>query len=265
MLEDPGSHQAERFRVLRASLEFANADVDAHTIAVTSAVDGEGKSTTVANLAVALARAGKRIVLLDADLRNPSLHRLFGLADTPGLVDVALGDVELGHALRQIELGDGGSNGAALVRPPGMLEVLPAGQPLHDPDRLGADAAVARIADTLRDHVDLVLIDTPPLLPVGDTIALSARIDALLLASRLKMLSSGAVERTRRILEVTPAAKLGFILTDTAAAETYSHYRYEAYEADRESVPVAAQPAGEASGNGIPAATGRRGLLRRSR
>lgn len=265
MLADPAGHHAERFRVLRTSVEFANA-TDARTIAVTSAVDGEGKSTTVANLAVALARAGKQVAIVDADLRHPSLHRLFNLDDTPGLVDVASGGADLSQALQPIRLDDGASNGAALARHSGRLYVLPAGQPLHDPDRLGAAAAVARVTNTLRERFDLVLIDTPPLLRVGDTIALSAHVDALLLVSRLKMLSTSAVERTRRILEATPAATLGFIVTDTDAGDTYSHYRYGYGDGRKPTAPapVVARPEASAAEKSGPAPR-QRGILRRPR
>ena len=91
MLADPTGSEAEQFRSLRWSLDLANADHDARTIMVTSAVDGEGKSTTVANLAITLARAGRRVVVIDADLVKPHLHRLFGLDQQPGLTDVELG------------------------------------------------------------------------------------------------------------------------------------------------------------------------------
>jgi capsular exopolysaccharide synthesis family protein len=267
MLDDPTSHHAERFRVLRASLDFANSKARAQTIAVTSGVDGEGKSTTAANLAVALARAGKRIVLIDGDLRNPSLHRMFGVEASPGLVDVAVGDVELGSTMRQIDLGESIGDGTAGAAGKGRLELLPAGPPLHDPDQLGADAAIARVAEELRHRADTILIDTPPLLPLGDTIALSAHVDALLLVAQPKMLNTAALERTRRILEATPAAKLGFILTGADGGDA----QYRPYPYDRDRGPAAAEPKvraarpGAEHGNGAAATRGRGGLRRRPR
>jgi succinoglycan biosynthesis transport protein ExoP len=225
MLAKPTSPYAEGFRVLRASLDFANSESRSRTIMVTSAVDAEGKSTTAANLAVALARAGQCVVLIDADLRSPSLHHLFALVERPGVVDVELGDAELGEALRRIDIIAEADRGTALGRRSGSLEVLPAGLALHDPDQLGATAAIARIAQTVRQWADVVLIDAAPLLPVGDSVALSAHVDALLLVARLKMLNMSAVENTRRILDASPAAKLGLILTGSEGADTYSHYR----------------------------------------
>jgi succinoglycan biosynthesis transport protein ExoP len=225
MFAKPTSHYAEGFRVLRASLDFANSESPSRTIMVTSAVDAEGKSTTAANLAVALARAGRRVVLIDGDLRSPSLHHLFALAERPGLVDVELGDADLGEALRQIDITEGAEGGTALGRRSGTLKVLPAGLALHDPDQLGAVAAIARIAQTVCQRADVVLIDAAPLLPVGDSIALSAHVDALLIVARPKMLNMSAVEKTRRILDASPAAKLGLILTGSEGADAYSQFR----------------------------------------
>ena len=148
MLADPTSRNAEQFRALRWSLDLANADQGAQTIMITSAVDAEGKSTTVANLAVALARAGRRVVLVDADLARPHLHRLFDLDQQPGLTDVELGETSLVDALRPISLTEDSSEAADSSRRTGhtgSLEVLPAGSVLEDPDELGFDRAVGRI------------------------------------------------------------------------------------------------------------------------
>ena len=257
MLAQPTSHHAERFRVLRASFDFANPESRSQTIMVTSAVGAEGKSTTAANLAVALARAGRRIVLIDGDLRNPSLHHLFALAQSPGLVDVELGDAELGEALRQIDIPERAQGGAAFGRRSGTLEVLPAGHALHDPDQLGAERAIARIAETVRQRADAVLIDAAPLLPVGDSIALSAHVDALLLVANLKMLNMSAVENTRQILEASPAVKLGLILTGTEGGDAYLHYRLYGGGAKRPTGRrrlrgTASRSEGKATENGAP-------------
>jgi succinoglycan biosynthesis transport protein ExoP len=248
MLAKPTSHYAEGFRVLRASFDFANSESRSRTIMVTSAIGAEGKSTTAANLAVALARAGQCVVLIDADLRSPSLHRLFALPERPGVIDVELGDAQLGEALRQIDITAEADRGPALGRRSGTLEVLPAGLALHDPDQLGAIAAIARIAQTVRQWADVVLIDAAPLLPVGDSVALSAHVDALLLVARLKMLNMSAVENTRRILDASPAAKLGLILTGSEGADAYSQHRRYGGDARRRAGELPPRFAGDASG-----------------
>jgi polysaccharide biosynthesis transport protein len=231
MLAAPQGHEAEAFRVLRASFEYANADYQARTIMVTSAVGGEGKSTTVANLAVALARSGRRVVLIDSDLRRPSLHRYFDLDERPGLIDVELGQVELEQALRAVPITQWYSrlaNGTGPAhRRKGKLEVLTAGHGFQDPDELGVEHTIARIANSLQDHTDLVLIDAAPLLPVGDAIALSAHVDALIVVVRDNSLRRSAFDELRRTLAATHARKLGFILTGAEASEAYTHlYSY---------------------------------------
>jgi receptor protein-tyrosine kinase len=231
MLAAPLSHQAEAFRVLRASFDYANADYQARTIMVTSAVGGEGKSTTVANLAVALARAGRRVVLIDADLRRPSLHRFFDVDERPGLIDVELGHVELEQALRSVpvtQLDSTVANGSRSARRrEGRLEILTAGNALEVPDELGVELTVAGIAKSLQHHADLVLIDAAPLLPVGDAIALSAHVDGLVLVVRLNSLRPSVFDDLRRTLASTPPRKLGFILTGAETSDSYTHfYRY---------------------------------------
>jgi len=223
MLAAPTSHDADQFRLLRVGVDLANRDHQARTIMVTSPVGGEGKSTTVANLAVALARVGHHVVLVDFDLRRPNLHRLFELGDPPGLTDVELGDVALEDALRPITLPAldttprNGSRAGARV---GKLEVLPAGHALQDPDLLGEQPA-AGIFQNLRGRADLVLIDSAPLLPSGDAIALSAQVDAMILVVRLDTLRKSAFDNLRRTLASSPAAKLGFVLADAEMADVY--------------------------------------------
>jgi polysaccharide biosynthesis transport protein len=195
----------------------------------TSAVGGEGKSTTVANLAVALARAGRRVVLIDSDLRRPSLHRLFNLDERPGLIDIELGNVELGEALRPVPVTDWDStdtDGGRNQRK-GKLEVLTAGHAFHAPDELGVELTVARIAESLQERADFVLVDAAPLLAVGDAIALSGHVDALVLVVRLNGINSSEYDDLRRTIASSPTQKLGFILTGAATRDAYTHfYRY---------------------------------------
>jgi Mrp family chromosome partitioning ATPase/capsular polysaccharide biosynthesis protein len=216
MLTAPTSDEAEPIRVLRANFEFAVRAVGAKTIMFTSGVGGEGKSTTVANLAVALARAGRRVVLIDFDLRHPSLHRFFGLGGVPGLIDVTLYEARVDDALSEVRLTDadgqeqvprGATAGA------GRLEVLPMGRMLHDPDQVRADVIVRQIVDQIRDRADYILIDAGPLLPTGDTISLSAHVDAMVLVVRLNLLPVSALDDLGRVLASSPAAKLGFVVT----------------------------------------------------
>jgi len=259
MLADPTSHEAEPFRVLRANLDFANAEHGSRTIMITSAVDAEGKSTTVANLAVALARAGRRVVLIDADVGRPHLHRLFSLDERPGLTDVELGDTWLEEALRPIGLTEEAPEADHLsgrMDRTGILEVLPGGSALQDPDELGFESAVGRIIQRVRGRADIVLVDAPPLL-MGHAIALSAHVDAVVVVVRLKGLRTWALQDMSRILEAAPATKLGFILTGVDKGEGYGqHQRYAASERRAEAKPrlrLTVSPSAADGDGGVPA------------
>ena len=216
MLTAPTSEEAEPIRVLRANFEFAVREVGAKTIMFTSGVGGEGKSTTVANLAVALARGGRRVVLVDFDVRNPGLHRFFGLDGIPGLIDVSLYDVHIETALAEVRLtyADGHEQlPQSVPTGEGRLEVLPLGRTPHDPDQVRADVVVRQIVDQIRGRADYILIDAGPLLPTGDAIALSAHVDAMVPVVRLHMLPLSVLDDLARTLESSPAAKVGFVVT----------------------------------------------------
>ena len=216
MLEQPNSVQGEAFRILRTNLDFFNLDQGARTVMVTSAVGQEGKSTTSANLAIALARAGQNVALVDLDLRRPRLHTLFDLPRAPGVTEVILGRAKIEP--QQVDSGE-----TTLQAEQGSLQVLPAGEhPPHVGELIGA-SALGDIIDELKERVDIVLIDTAPLLLVGDTMALSSRVDAVIVVTRLNVVRRPLLRELRRVLAVCPAGKLGFVVT---GAELEDDYRY---------------------------------------
>jgi succinoglycan biosynthesis transport protein ExoP len=222
MLAAPTSQEAESFRTLRANLAFANAHHKARIIMITSAIDEEGKSTTAANLALALARGGRSVVLIDADLRSPRLHELFDVAEKPGLTDIVLGDANLDEALREINMVDANERGGRI----GKLQLLPAGDALHDPDELGAEAAVARVIREVRSRAELILVDAAPVLRVGDAVALSAHVEGLLVVVRMKSLRTATLDELERTLAATPPAKLGVIVTGAPPTGGLPYRRY---------------------------------------
>jgi Mrp family chromosome partitioning ATPase len=218
MQTDPYGREAEAFRILRANLDFANVDRSARVIMLTGAVDGEGRSTTVANLAVACALAGRKVVLADLDLRHPSIGRFFALDGRPGLTDVALGHLDLEDALAPVALRGRPESDAATpldrpLDPRGSLEVLPAGPAPLDSGEFVGSRAVQDVLEALEERADLVLVDAPPLLPVGDARTLSATVHALVLATNLEFANRPMLEELRRVLDACPTRVLGFVAT----------------------------------------------------
>ena len=227
----PQHNAAEAFRLLRTNLEFVRLTAgDVRTILVTSAVEKEGKSTTAANLAVAEARSGRRVALVDLDLRRPYLDRFFRLTAAQGLTDVALGKVELDRALQRIDLRLGAPDPEAALpirllgshtpfAEAGVLDVLVSGPLPPDPGEFAASHRLAEILAQLREAYDMVIIDTPPVLWVGDAVTLSSQADGLIVIARLKSLHRGAIREMRRILDVVPARKLGCVVTGPVSGE----------------------------------------------
>jgi non-specific protein-tyrosine kinase len=245
MLRKPGSREAEAFRMLRTNLQFATLERDVRTIMITSSVEQEGKSTTVANLAVALAASGKRVILVDLDLRRPALSRLLQLEDGPGLTDVALGKADLDEALVHVHVsqpkkkkyslkrngnGNGdheprenGNGNGDHGRPQAFLEVLPAGPPPPDLGEFAGTQVLADIIWELRERADVVLVDAPPMLSVGDALALTNRMDAVLAVARLHRVRRPMLTELARLLDRAPSVKLGFVATGTGAESGYGY------------------------------------------
>jgi capsular exopolysaccharide synthesis family protein len=228
MLADPHTSAAEAFRVLATNVDFVNHDRGAKTIMVTSARRDEGKSTTIANLAIAFARAGRRVALVDLDLRRPTIAAFFGLNGRPGLTEVALGYTELDEAVAKVpvvdesELSLRAGNGS--VR--GMLDVLPSGPLPPNPPEFLSQAGVSQVLAQVGERADLVLIDATPLLDLSDAMALAARVDAVLVVTRMDNLRRSVLDEMTRVLSSVPVVKLGFVLTGTKADGGYGYGGY---------------------------------------
>lgn len=216
MTAEPHSVEAEAYRILRTNFDFFNLQREVRVVMVTSAVGQEGKSTTIGNLAIALARAGQRVVLVDLDLRRPILDRFFKLESSPGVTDVALGKARLDP----VGLGPPDDDEPSRS---GALHVLTAGTMLSDASEFVASIALGKTLDMLRGQSDVVLIDAPPMLLVGDALQLSAKVDAILVVTRLGIVRRQMLLDLRRILDTSPAEKLGFVVT---GAEREPEYRY---------------------------------------
>jgi tyrosine-protein kinase len=228
MLDEPYSPGAEGFRIIATNLDLANLECGARTIMFTSATHSEGKSTTIANLAVAFARSGRRVVLLDLDLRRPVIDKMFRLSGKVGLTTVVLGREQLEDALVPIPLGDTARhadptmNGSA----DGRLEVLTVGILPPNPAEIVGSHALGAILEALRDRADLVLIDAPPLLNLSDGMTLAARVEGLVVVARLPLMRRSLLQELHRVLTASPVAKLGFVATGTSDPDSYGYDQY---------------------------------------
>ncbi len=229
MLSHEHGDHAEAYRKLLVAFDFANLPVRGKIVMVTSAVEKEGKSTTVANLAVAMARSGRNVAIVDLDLRRPFLDKLFSVPYEPGISDVALGYVTLDSALGSVDIHDGrnvptpspDSPDQRVAATSGTLHVLSAGTSVPSPpDFIGAQTVGDLLQDLARSH-DVVLVDSPPLLPVSDPLILSRWVDAMLLITRSTVIKRGVLAELEDIVSKSPAPVLGFIVT---AAESDASY-----------------------------------------
>ena len=164
---DPKNPTAEAYRVIRTSVQFAQAGKELQTIALTSCTPNEGKSTTIANLAVVLTQAGKSVLLIDCDMRNPTVHKNFNLSNKIGLSSC----ISMGTAL------------ADAVQATGIegLDALTAGVIPPNPSELLGSERMQNVLQRAKEQYDYVLIDTPPVLPVTDSLVLGRMVDGLIL------------------------------------------------------------------------------------
>lgn len=232
---DPRSPVAEAYRVLRTNVDFARVGHPGKTVLVTSAVAGEGKSTTAANLAVINAIAGRSVVLVDADLRRPSAHRFLGRGNSSGLTNLLLHDDLPPAAVLQA------------TDVPG-LRLLASGPIPPNPAELLASPRMARVVEQLRAEADLVIFDSPPLLAVSDPVILGAQLEGVALVVDAGRTRAGMLARALEALERGAVPVLGVVLNKISArgAGGYYYYRYYGERRQRR----AAKPEAPAPGEG---------------
>ncbi len=236
---DPRSPVAEAYRALRTNVEKLRDAADAKAIMVTSSVLEEGKTTTSANLALAFAQMGRKTILVAADLRRPHTHRVFGLDKEPGLADVLTGGMTWEAATRglsDILLGDLPMDIVMLT--PGMdnLHILPSGSNPLNPAELLSGRAMSNVITELRQVFDVIVIDTPPIIPVTDSAVLAEHTDGIVLVYEVGKVGRDVLRRAKGHFDNAKADVWGIVMNDVRAeAETtlrdtdyyYYHHRYE--------------------------------------
>jgi succinoglycan biosynthesis transport protein ExoP len=206
---------AEAYRAMRTSLLLSSLGAPPKVILVTSALPQEGKTTTSINSAIVLAQKGSRVLLVDADLRRPGIHKALGLQLRSGLSNVLTGNASLQQAITR----------SALVP---TLFVLPAGTPPPNPAELLSSTHMRELIAQLREQYDHIVIDTPPTLSVTDAVILSTCADSVVLVIRSGQTAKHALRRARDILIQVNAHVSGVLMNaaDLHSAEYYYYYGY---------------------------------------
>jgi len=210
-LHDPRSPIAEAYRSLRTNLEFTSLDQPLHSLVVTSAGPEEGKSTTLANLAVTTAETGRKVILVDCDLRRPRLHEIFKLGNSVGLTTMA---VDIG-AMKQPPLQE--------TAVPGLLVLTSGPQPPNPAELLGS-RRMSEIIEQLTGMADLVMFDTPPVIAVTDAAVLASRVDGVLLVISAGSTRREYVQQAKALLEKVNARVVGAVLTNVSYDATLNRY-----------------------------------------
>ncbi len=227
VIKNPNSAVADAYRVLRTNLIFTSAQTTGRAAVVTSANPGEGKTTTVANLAAALAHNGARVLAIDADLRRPTLYQHFGVQKTPGLTDLIVGKSTASQAIQETRI-EG-------------LQLLPCGYQPPNPAELLGSPMMRQVLEALRSHYDWVLIDTPPILAMADTAVLAAVVEGVVLVLAAETATKPAVARALDQVHGVGGKIIGVVLNKVNLERNSYYYSqhygeyYRSYYAEKDS------------------------------
>ncbi|NOZ60612.1 MAG: polysaccharide biosynthesis tyrosine autokinase [Calditrichaeota bacterium] len=213
----PKSPIAEAYRSLRTSIQFSRADKPLKTIVFTSAEPKEGKSTTVVNLAIAIAQLGSRVLLVDSDLRRPVIHSIFDLDRSRGLSNFLIGKISLDEAIFESDVDN--------------LNIMPSGTLPPNPSELLGSVAMKNCIAELKNRFDVVLFDSPPVLAVTDAVILSSEVDGVVVVIKEGQTNREAVKRCYGILQKIPNRLLGAVLNGihVNGFHGYGYYYYYHY------------------------------------
>lgn len=207
----PKSITAESYRSLRTNIQYSSIDKQVKTLVVTSSNAGEGKSTVAGNLAYTFFQNGKRVLIIDCDLRKPSLHRKFNVSNEEGLTDVLVGTSKLNNVMKKID---------------DNLYLLTTGTLPPNPAEIIGSNTMENFLEQCKINFDYIILDTPPILPVTDSKLLAIKADATVVVVRSEVSKSKHVSQAFKELEKVNANIIGTILNDV---EMYSEKLYYDY------------------------------------
>jgi tyrosine-protein kinase Etk/Wzc len=228
----PESMGAEAFRALRTNLQFLRLETKGKVFLITSSFVQEGKTLNSANLALTMAQAGNKVLLIDADLRKPLIHKAFGLSESPGLTDYVLGNYcwkEVSNTISDVMLGDFGIDN--ILKTPGMdnLHVITAGTRPPNPSEILSSARFRELLKEAAKDYNFIFIDSPPILPVADASEIATLADGVFLVYKVGKIGRGALRRAKSNLENVDAKLVGVILNCVKSDEGPEYYRYHSH------------------------------------
>ena len=209
-LTAPKSPITEQFRTVRTSIEFSSVDTDLRSIVVTSPSPGEGKSTITANLAIVFAQQGQRVLLIDTDLRKPTVHYTFHMENLVGVTNILTKQATLGQAVQAT----GQEN----------LQILTSGPIPPNPSELLSSKSMKNLLEIAKNEYDLVIFDTPPLLAVTDAQILSHLTDGVVLVISSENTQKDSAKKAKELLESAQAKILGVVLNNKKEEDNLYYY-----------------------------------------
>ena len=209
--KEPKSIAAESYRTLRTNIQYSSFDKDYKLIVITSSEPGEGKSTTSGNLALCLAQDNKKVILIDCDLRKPSLHKKFKISNLVGLSDVIIGKSDLKEAAQKYN---------------NNLVLLPSGKIPPNPSEMLSSKAMENLLEKLKEDFDYIIIDTPPVQAVTDSQILSTKADGTILVVRSERTKKDSVNNAVNLLKKVNANIIGTVLNGIDASRNKYYYYY---------------------------------------
>ena len=210
--KEPKSMAAESYRTLRTNIQYSSFDKEYRVIAVTSSEPEEGKSTTAGNLALCMAQGDKKVMLIDCDLRKPSLHKKFKTSNLLGLSDVIIGKVDLDSVTHRYNKN---------------LFLLTVGKAPPNPSEMLSSKSMNYLLESLKDTYDYIILDTPPLKVVTDAQILSAKVDGTILVVRAEKTKRESVKNAVDLLKNVNANIIGMVLNGINISENKYYYDYE--------------------------------------
>ncbi|WP_438351891.1 CpsD/CapB family tyrosine-protein kinase [Paenibacillus sp. FA6] len=209
---DPKSPVSEAYRTLRTNILYSAIDEQIRTIMVASAQAGEGKTTTVSNLAVAYAQEGKRVLLIDADFRKPSLHKVFTISNHLGLTSVLSNQTSIQDVVKDTFVEN--------------LDVITSGPIPPNPSEMLGSLKMKTILEQMKEQYDVILFDTPPVLAVTDALIVSSLCDGIILVVNSSKVKKELVKKAKANLEHVHSRFLGVVLNNINTGKRNPYYYY---------------------------------------